>query len=230
MDSQVVLPFDFDPQDLPRFIAVEGPIGVGKTTLARRIAEVLNYQVLLENADENPFLSDFYQNQHKNALATQLFFLFKRSEQLQKLRQADIFAPAHVADYIIEKDRLFAKSILNGNEFELYDQVYNLSAPQAPQPDLVIYLQAPTQVLMQRIHDRGVKAEQHIQADYLETINQAYSEFFHYYDAAPLLIINAAQIDLMGDNDAFFNLLQYMLTIKNGRHYFNPSFFNEVHS
>ncbi|CAA0081728.1 Deoxyguanosine kinase [BD1-7 clade bacterium] len=230
MDAQVLLPFDINPDELPRFIAIEGPIGVGKTTLAKRIANVFNYQPLLEEADENPFLGDFYQNQRRNALATQLFFLFKRSEQLQNLRQADIFEPSHVADYIIEKDRLFARSILNEDEFSLYDQVYNLSAVEAPSPDLVIYLQAPTPVLMQRIHDRGVKAERHIQADYLETINQAYSEFFHYYDAAPLLIINAAQIDLINDDDAFINLLQYMLTIKNGRHYFNPSFFNEVHS
>ena len=215
---------------LPKFIAIEGPIGVGKTSLAKRMAEVFNYQTLLEKADENPFLEKFYQNQQQNALSTQLFFLFQRAQQLNDLHQNDLFEPLYIADFMIEKDRLFAENILNSDEYKLYEMVYEQLAIEAPKPDLVIYLQAPAHTLLQRVQQRGVRSEQHINAHYLERLNEAYSRFFLYYDDAPLLIINAAQIDLINDDEAFNNLINYMLTIQNGRHYFNPSFFTEAHA
>ncbi|NRB37547.1 MAG: deoxynucleoside kinase [Pseudomonadales bacterium] len=223
-----LLPFDVNPDDLPKFIAIEGPIGVGKTSLAKRMANAFHYESLLENADDNPFLADFYQDQSQNALATQLFFLFQRAQQLKKLHQDDLFNSLYIADFMIEKDGLFAKSTLNPEEFKLYDQVYQQLNIDAPKPDLVLYLQASPQTLIQRINSRGVKAEQTIHADYLTLINEAYSNFFHYYDDAPLLIINAEQVDLINDEQAFVSLVKYMLTIKNGRHYFNPTFFSET--
>lgn len=214
--------------NLPKFIAIEGPIGVGKTSLAKRMAEMFGYQPLLENASSNPFLEKFYENQQQNALATQLFFLFQRTQQLLDLKQKDLFEPLYIADFMIEKDKLFAQSILNNDEFKLYEMVYQQLAIEAPKPDLVIYLQAPAHTLLQRVQHRGLRSEQYINAQYLEQINEAYSRFFLFYDDAPLLIINATQIDLVNDDEAFNSLINYILTIQNGRHYFNPSFFTEA--
>lgn len=214
-----------DAADLPRFITIEGPIGVGKTSLARRLAETFNYQTLLENAGENPFLADFYRNRRQHALATQLFFLFQRARQLQDLRQSDLFEPVRVSDFLIEKDRLFAELTLDRNELGLYHQVYDSLAIEAPQPDLVIYLQAPVDILLDRIQQRGIAAEQAIDRKYLEALNEAYSHFFLYYDAAPLLVVNAEQIDPVHNDRDFQQLLEYLLTIRRGRHYYNPSFF-----
>ena len=208
----------------PAYIAIEGPIGVGKTTLARRLAESFNYEMLLEQADDNPFLERFYQNQKNAALATQLFFLFQRSQQLQDLRQADIFSPVRVADFLIEKDRLFAQLTLDKDEFQLYQKVYEQLTLDAPTPDLVVYLQAPVDVLMRRIQQRGNEIEQSISQPYLESLNEAYSEFFLYYDDAPLLIVNAAELDLARNNDDYATFVDYLLNIRKGRHYFNPSF------
>jgi deoxyadenosine/deoxycytidine kinase len=209
----------------PAFIAVEGPIGVGKTTLAKRLAESFNYQALLERADENPFLERFYQNRRQAALATQLFFLFQRAQQIQDLRQSDIFEPVRVADFLIEKDPLFARINLDTDEFQLYEKVFRQMTIDAPQPDLVIYLQASTDVLLSRIERRGIGFEQHISRDYLETLNEVYSEFFLYYDGAPLLIVNASEIDLVNGDGDYLQLVDYMLDIRSGRHYYNPTFF-----
>jgi deoxyadenosine/deoxycytidine kinase len=209
----------------PAFIAIEGPIGVGKTTLARRLAETFNYQVLLEQAGDNPFLERFYQNQKNAALATQLFFLFQRSQQIQDLRQGDIFEPVRVADFLINKDRLFAQITLDKDEFQLYEKVYQQLTIDAPTPDLVIYLQAPVDVLSSRIQARGIDFEQGVSHQYLESINEAYSEFFLYYDDAPLLIVNATELDLAHNGQDYAKFVDYLLNIRNGRHYFNPTFF-----
>jgi deoxyguanosine kinase len=209
----------------PGYIAVEGPIGVGKTTLARRLAEAFNYQVLLEDAHENPFLDRFYQNRKEAALATQLFFLFQRSQKIADLRQTDIFEPVRVSDFLIDKDPLFARINLDPDEYTLYEKVFQQLTIDAPLPDLVIYLQASPDRLLERILTRGVSSERGIDREYLEQINEVYSEFFLYYDAAPLLIVNANDIDLSQGNEDFSQLVNYLLDIRSGRHYFNPTFF-----
>lgn len=204
---------------------MEGPIGVGKTTLTKRLAASFNYQTLLEEAEQNPFLEKFYRNRQQAALATQLFFLFQRAQKIQDLRQADIFEPVRVADFLIEKDPLFARINLEREEFQLYEKVYQQLTIDAPQPDLVIYLQASTDVLQSRIDNRGIPSEQAIERDYLERLNEVYSEFFLYYDGAPLLIVNASEIDLANGDADYNHLVDYLLDIRSGRHYFNPTFF-----
>ena len=211
---------------VPGYIAVEGPIGVGKTTLARRIADTFDYDLLLEEAELNPFLERFYQNRQQTALATQLFFLFQRVQKITELKQRDMFDQARVADFVLEKDPLFARVNLEPDEFTLYEKVFNKMRVDAPVPDLVIYLQASPDRLLERIDRRGIDAERLIDRQYLEQLNEVYSEFFLYYDAAPLLIVNANEIDLaQGDRD-YEQLVDYMLNIKKGRHYFNPTFFS----
>ena len=212
-------------QDLtqaPRFIAVEGPIGVGKTSLTKRLAETFNYELLLENAEENPFLDRFYQNPKQHALATQLFFLFQRAQQIEESRQSDLFEPVRVSDFLIDKDRLFAELNLEKDEYNLYHKVYQHLVIDAPKPDLVIYLQAPTEVLLQRIQKRGIPSEQMIESEYLNQLNRAYTEFFHYYSDSKLLIVNSAEIDLVADDEDYEQLVTYILSLPNGRHYFNP--------
>lgn len=218
-------PFDLKGRKPPSFIAVEGPVGVGKTTLAKRLAYTFNYQTILENSGENPFLERFYRNPKQNALATQLFFLFQRLQTLQNYRQGDMFEPVHVADFLIEKDPLFARINLDRDEYELYDKVYRQLTIDAPKPDLVIYLQSPADILLQRIRGRGIDYEQNIDSGYLEQLNEVYSEFFLYYDDAPLLIVNASEIDLTSSEDDYNHLVDYLLDIRNGKHYFNPTFF-----
>ena len=212
-----------DRVNLPQFIAVEGAIGAGKTTLTKRLAQTFNYDTLLEKAEENPFLDRFYQDRVSNALPTQLFFLFQRAQQLQELKQADIFQPVRVADFLIDKDPLFAEVTLDKDELAIYQQVYNQLTIESPKPDLVIYLQAPTTTLLQRVRSRGIQAEQSIDTSYLDTLNEAYTRFFHYYDQSPLLIINANEIDWVNNDDSYKKLVEYILTIKQGRHYFNPT-------
>lgn len=216
------LGLDLTNTQLPRYIAVEGCIGVGKTTLARNIAQLFNYDMLLEQAEDNPFLERFYRDPKSTALPTQLFFLFQRANQLQTLRQDDMFEPVRVADFLIEKDQLFARTTLDDDELNIYRQVYDKLVINAPRPDLVIYLQAPLDVLLDRIRQRGISAEQHISADYLKALSDAYTEFFHFYDGAPLLIVNAKDLNLAQNRDHFKQLVQYILTIKSGRHYYNP--------
>lgn len=213
-------------REIPRFITIEGPIGVGKTTLAKRLADSFNYETMLERAEENPFLASFYKNRRQNALATQLFFLFQRAQQIQDMRQQDLFSPVRISDFLIEKDRLFARANLEENEFKLYEQVYSQITIDAPKPDLVIYLQAPVDVLMDRILQRGISVEQSIDRDYLELLNEAYSEFFLYYDDAPLLIVNCAEIDFINNDGDYLTLIDYMLNVRGGRHYFNPTIFS----
>lgn len=209
-------------QQLPGFIAVEGPIGVGKTTLAKRLAQSFNYETLLEQAEQNPFLERFYQDPRGGALPTQLYFLFQRHRQIQELRQGDIFQQVRVADFLIDKDQLFAQVTLDDEELKLYQTVYQQLTIDAPTPDLVVYLQAPTDVLLDRIQRRGIEAERAIDNRYLNQLNEAYTRFFYYYDDAPLLIVNATDIDLASSEQDYRNLVSYMLNIKSGRHYYNP--------
>ena len=208
---------------IPRYIAVEGPIGVGKTSLAKRLAKSFNYEILLERSEDNPFLERFYHDPKQMALATQLFFLFQRTQQIQDLRQNDMFEPVRVADFLMEKDRLFARQNLDNDEFRLYENVYQHLTIDAPRPDLVVYLQAPVDVLMERIQKRGIKAEQLIEKKYLENLIDAYTHFFHYYDDSTLLVVNSAEIDLVNNDEDYEQLLDYILTTRRGsRNYFNP--------
>ena len=207
---------------IPHYIAVEGPIGVGKTSLAKRLAETFKYDIVLEKPEDNPFLERFYRNPKQHALATQLFFLFQRAQQLQDLKQDDLFEPVRVADFLIDKDMLFARQNLDPDEFQLYQNVYQHLTIDAPVPELVIYLQAPTQVLLQRIQKRGIAAEQTIEADYLSRLNDAYTSFFHYYDRSPLLIVNSTDLDLVGHDEDYQQLVSQIMTAPQGTHYFNP--------
>lgn len=210
-------------EEYPRYIVVEGPIGVGKTSLARRLAQTLDTDLLLEEAEKNPFLERFYSNPRDAAFATQMYFLMQRADQLRRLRQADLFTPARVADFLFDKDRMFAGINLEEEEFRLYDKVYQALAPEVGPPDLVIYLQAPVDVLLKRIAKRGIDYEQSMDAGYLRRISDAYVQFFYHYDRAPLLIVNATEIDLV-DNEADYQLLlEQLRTVRSGRHYFNPA-------
>ncbi len=208
--------------DSPRFIVVEGPIGVGKTTLAKRLAATYGTQLLLEGADENPFLNRFYKNPRDSALPTQLFFLFQRSRQLQELRQGDMFKPIRVSDFLMEKDRLFAEITLDEDELNLYEQVYQHLTLDMPKPDLVVYLQAPVDVLLKRVEKRGSAYEKDITAEYLQRVSDAYADFFYHYQNSPLLIVNAAEINLAEGNADYDMLLERIEEIERGRHYFNP--------
>ena len=209
--------------DIPhQFIVIEGPIGVGKTSLARRLCASLEAEPVLEQAAENPFLERFYRNPRDGALPTQLYFLFQRAQQLAALNQQDMFAPTRVGDYLLEKDRLFARVTLDDTEFGLYEQVHAKLDIQAPKPDLVVYLQAPVDVLLERIAKRGIRYEQQIDRAYLERLNEAYAKFFHEYEAAPLLIVNAASIDPINNQADYDELLAALQRMKKGRLYYNP--------
>jgi len=208
---------------LPGYIVIEGPIGVGKTTLANKLAQTFGSDLLLEGADKNPFLEKFYDDPGAAALPTQLFFLLQRARQLREMKQDDMFNPVRVADFLIEKDRLFAELTLDSDELDLYEQVYNSLTIDVPRPDLVVYLQAPVEVLLERIHKRGLKHERFIEAAYLQRLCDSYIQFFYQYNNAPLLIVNAADIDF-ANNEADYQLLhQQIIEVQSGRHYFNPT-------
>ena len=213
---------NIDEAEPPRFVVVEGPIGVGKTTLARRLGESFHYPTLMEPAAENPFLERFYRERGRHALPTQLFFLLHRARQIAELAEGDLFHPVLVADFLIQKDRLFAEITLDANELQLYEQIYRTLAINTPTPDLVVYLQAPADVLMERVRRRGIPAEQHISHDYLTTLIDAYTRFFHFYDDSPLLIVNAAEIDVVNNETHYEQLVSRILNMSGVRQYFNP--------
>ena len=206
----------------PGYIVVEGPIGVGKTTLARKLAQSFDTELLLEGADENPFLDRFYKNPQQGAFPAQMFFLFQRVRQMEELCQGDLFRPVKVADFLMEKDRLFAQMTLDDDELALYDQVANHMSVEAPKPDLVIYLQSPVSVLLNRIRRRNRPYEHHIDSAYLQTLVDTYTRFFYQYEDAPLLIVNAAEIDFANSEMDYNALLEQISTVRSGRHFFNP--------
>jgi deoxyadenosine/deoxycytidine kinase len=207
---------------LPNYIVIEGPIGVGKSSLAQRLAKDFESELVLEEIDENPFLEQFYQRPSEAALSTQLFFLMQRTKQIKNLRQGSIFAHSKIADYLIEKDQLFAQVTLTPTEYDLYLQVYEHLILDAPKPDLVVYLQAPVPTLLDRIKKRGRHYERFMEAHYLEQLNEVYAEYFYHYHDAPLLIVNASDIDFINNDRDYEQLKTQIMNTTSGRRYFNP--------
>ena len=205
-----------------KFIVVEGPIGVGKTTLARKLANNLNSELLLEKFLENPFLEKFYKDIDKYALSTQLHFLLQRKADLSKLDSVGSNNKNYVSDYFINKDKLFAKTVLSRNEFELYTKIFDALNITIPKPDLIIYLQAEPDILLERIKLRGNGFEKNITKDYLQKITDAYTQFFYSYKESPLLIINTSRVDVNKSHDYVMLLDAISKDIK-GKNYFNPS-------
>lgn len=206
----------------PRFVVVEGPIGAGKTALAGRLAESLSAELVLEDVAGNPFLERFYRDGRAAALPAQMFFLFARARQLEDLRQSSLFTDVRVADYLFAKDRLFAELNLDADELRLYDQVADKLDVEPPAPDLVIYLQASVDSLLERIARRGTEFERFIDRRYLERVTEAYARFFHAYNDGPLLIVNASAIDPVHNEADYEQLFRQIERTTGGRHFFNP--------
>ncbi|HSI29236.1 MAG: deoxynucleoside kinase [Methylophilus sp.] len=206
------------------YVVIEGPIGSGKTTLARMLADKFSVELLSEKAEANPFLTRFYQDAQRYALPTQLFFLFQRSRQIEDMAQRDMFGQPTVSDFFLEKDPLFARLNLDDEEYSLYHQIYQHLQLKAPKPDLVVYLQTPIDALVGRIEERNISYEQDMPREYIARLAEAYSEFFHTYDASPLLIVNNEKLNIIKDQDAFNLLIERINQIKSSREYFNPNF------
>lgn len=206
------------------YIVIEGPIGCGKTTLASLLADKFNVQLLSEKAEANPFLPRFYQDAQRYALPTQLFFLFQRSRQIADMTQRDLFTAPTVADFFLDKDPLFARLNLDDEEYTLYHQIYTHLQLKSPKPDLIIYLQTPVDELAERIEERNISYEQEIPHEYIERLADAYSEFFHTYDASPVLIVNNEKLNITKDEAALNLLIDRIGQIKSSREYFNPNF------
>lgn len=211
-----------NPTERYPYIVIEGPIGSGKTTLAHRLSDRFSVDLLLENAGANPFLPRFYQDPQRYALQAQLFFLFQRAEQVRELSQRDLFSRATIADFFLEKDPLFARLNLNDEEYALYRQIYEHLQLQATTPDLVIYLQTPVDTLLKRIEQRDIAYEQQIGRDYLASLSEAYSDFFHHYDTAPLLIVNNDNLNVTTSEGALDLLLERIAGMRGSREYFHP--------
>ena len=205
-----------------RYIVVEGPIGVGKTSLVQMLGEEFASRVVLEKATENPFLPKFYTNPASFAFQTQMFFLLSRYQQQRELAQQELFSQSVICDYLFAKDRIFASVNLDDDELVLYQQIYSLLDQRIPRPDLAIYLQSPTEVLQQRIRMRGRSYEREISREYIEAVNEAYNRFFFNYDETPLLIINTAEVDFVRRPEDFQDLVREIRRMKKGVQFYVP--------
>ncbi len=205
-----------------RYIVIEGPIGVGKTTLCNALAKRIGASVVLEIVEENPFLASFYTDRGKYAFQTQLFFLLSRFKQQQELSQMDLFSGSTISDYLFAKDRLFAQVTLDPQEIMLYQKVYDLMGPRVLKPDLVIYLQARLDVLLARIKKRGREFERRFDQDYLSSLCAAYNEFFFHYDDTPLLVVNTSDIDFVDSVEDLEGLMTAIARMQKGTHHYHP--------
>ena len=206
----------------PRLIAIEGPVGVGKTTLAHFLAERLGARTVFEPVDDNPFLKQFYADPRRLAFQTQMFFLLSRYQQQLELRQEDLFQKTTVCDYVFQKDRLFACINLSEPELALYDRIYQMLDPRVPTPDLVVYLQARPQVLMDRLRTRNLSWERPIRLSYLEAVTSAYNDYFFHYRSSPLLVVNTSEIDFVEHESHLESVLSAIRRMRKGVQHFNP--------
>ena len=206
----------------PRFIAVEGAIGAGKTSLVNLLEQQYGARVILEENDANPFIAKFYEDQETYSFQTQIFFLLSRYNQYMELAQRDLFNSVVVIDYLFQRDKIFAQLNLEDHEYRLYDQIFNLIGSKAPKPDLVIFLQASTEVLLQRVSKRGRDYEAFMDPDYLDSVNKAFNNFFFYYSDTPLLVINTNEIDFVEKKCDLDELIKKVNSHKIGREYYNP--------
>jgi deoxyguanosine kinase len=204
------------------YIAIEGPIGVGKTSLAQALGLRIGARIVLEDTDSNPFIARFYQDAEKYAFPVQLYFLLTRYNQQRQLAQQDLFAQATVSDYLLAKDRIFAQLNLDPDELVLYEGVYRLLDGQLAKPDLVVYLRARVEVLAERLRKRNRSFERHISLEYLESVSAAYRDFFFYYDETPLLVVDSSEIDFVADPGDLEDLLREIDRTSTGSHYFVP--------
>jgi deoxyadenosine/deoxycytidine kinase len=207
---------------VPRYIVIEGPLGVGKTSLARLLAEKLNGETLLEGVEGNPFLTRFYGDPKNYAFQTQIYFLLRRYQRVSELHQMDLFRRVVVTDYLFEKDRIFARINLDDHEFWLYEQLFQLLHRRILSPDLVIFLQARSDVLLERIRKRGRKFEKGVSLDYVESVNRAFNSFFFHYEESPLLVIDASEIDFVHVQADLENLVEQIRNMKGGTQYYVP--------
>jgi len=205
-----------------QYIVIEGPIGVGKTSLTRLLAKEFNARLILEKPEENPFLSQFYRDRKKYAFQTQIFFLLNRFQQQREIAQFDLFNQVTLSDYLFAKDRIFSSMNLDDHELALYDQIYSLLNGQIPTPDLVIFLQAKPEVLHHRIKSRNIAYEKDVDLEYLKTLTEAYNYYFFHYDQSPLLVVDTSEIDFVNRKEDFNQLIREIKQMKKGTWYFIP--------